>query len=262
MYEEKEDCGIGGGKMKKETVVVLQNDENEARECAEKLSQAFDVLLATDNASLALDRVRKSRPAFLITSVTLRSADGISVIEAARKFSPQTRSVVISVMSGGELVRQVMEAGAAYYMIKPIDYSTLIKRMLSLVADCEVQENPSGGKGIDERISRIFIGMGMPPHIKGYSYLREGIKLAVEKPDIINTVTKGLYPAIGTKFNTSASKVERAIRHAIEVAWNKGKVDSFNALFGVHVYSESDKPTNSEFIALIADRLLLDGLAG
>ena len=247
--------------MKKETVVVLQNDENEARECAEKLSQTFDVILATDNAELALDSVRKTKPAFLITTVTLRSADGISVIENARKFSPETRSVVISVMSGGELVRQAMEAGAAYYMIKPIDYSTLTKRMLSLI-NCRNSEKSSAGRVIDERISRIFIGMGIPPHIKGYFYLREGIKLAVESPDIINSKTKRLYPEIGTKFNTSASKVERAIRHAIEVAWNKGRVDSFNALFGVHAYSENDKPTNSEFIALIADRLLLDGIAG
>ena len=103
--------------------------------------------------------------------------------------------------------------------------------------------------------------MGIPPHIKGYGYLREGVKLAVVKPEIINSITKKLYPTIGEKFGTSASKVERAIRHAIEVAWNKGRIESFNALFGVKIYSENEKPTNSEFIALIADRLLLDEIS-
>jgi len=111
---------------------------------------------------------------------------------------------------------------------------------------------------IEERISRIFIGMGIPPHIKGYGYLREGVKLTVGCPELINCVTKKLYPMIGEKFSTSASKVERAIRHAIEVAWNRGKVEVFNALFGVRAYNENERPTNSEFIALIADRLLLD----
>lgn len=112
---------------------------------------------------------------------------------------------------------------------------------------------------IDEKLSQIFISIGMPPNIKGYSYLREAIKLAVKTPEVINSVTKKLYPTVAQKFATSASKVERAIRHAIEVAWNKGRVEVLNSLFGVRAYSESEKPTNSEFIALIADRLLLDG---
>ena len=103
--------------------------------------------------------------------------------------------------------------------------------------------------------------MGIPPHIKGYNYLREGVKLAVATPEIINSITKKLYPSIGKKFNTSASKVERAIRHAIEVAWNRGRVENFNALFGVRIYNEHEKPTNSEFIALVADRLLLDEIS-
>ena len=114
--------------------------------------------------------------------------------------------------------------------------------------------------GLDEKISRIFIGMGIPPHIKGYAYLREGVKLAVGDPELINSVTKKLYPMIGERYKTTASKVERAIRHAIEVAWNKGRIDAINSLFGVRAYSESEKPTNSEFIALIADRMLLDGV--
>ena len=115
------------------------------------------------------------------------------------------------------------------------------------------------GPSLDEKISKIFISVGIPPHIKGYSYLREGIKLAVESPDVINNITKKLYPMIGEKYSTSPSKVERAIRHAIEVAWSRGRINNINDLFGVQTYLAGEKPTNGEFIALIADKMLLEG---
>ena len=111
---------------------------------------------------------------------------------------------------------------------------------------------------LDEKISNIFITIGIPPHIKGFSYLREGIKMAVADTNIINKVTKELYPQIGVKFNTSASKVERAIRHAIEVAWNRGRTDAISSIFGARVYIGNERPTNSEFIALVADKLILE----
>lgn len=111
---------------------------------------------------------------------------------------------------------------------------------------------------IDERISGIFIAMGIPPNIKGYTFLREGVKMAVSEPSIINNVTKKLYPCIGKIYDTSPSKVERAIRHAIEVAWNKGRIENLNSLFGVRAYTNGDRPTNSEFIALIADKMILE----
>ena len=106
----------------------------------------------------------------------------------------------------------------------------------------------------------IFIAIGIPPHIKGYGYLREGIKTTVEQPHIINRVTKELYPSIAKKYQTTPSKVERAIRHAIEVAWNRGRVDAISAVFGTRVYLGGEKPTNSEFIALVADKLILENM--
>ena len=272
-----------------ESAVIVQNDMREAQECAENLRGAFDVIEVTDDVRIAIDSIRANKPDFLVTSFTLKQSDGINLIELAKRYSPNTCAVVISVMNCDQMVRQIMDAGASYYMIKPVDYDTLIKRMHSLARMSKDTKSMNNGivnadevtdtngdtdgvkasssndsdidRQIEERISRIFIGMGMPPHIKGYSYLREGIRLAVEEPEIINSVTKRLYPTIGVRYNTSASKVERAIRHAIGVAWNKGHIDTFNSLFGVNAYSESDKPTNSEFIALIADRLLLDGFA-
>jgi len=114
-------------------------------------------------------------------------------------------------------------------------------------------------KVIDEKISNIFITVGIPAHIKGYQFLREAIKMAIREPDIINSITKQLYPNIASKFQTSASKVERAIRHAIEVAWNRGRIENINSIFGVKVYGTNDKPTNGEFIALVADKMLIEG---
>ena len=112
---------------------------------------------------------------------------------------------------------------------------------------------------LDKKISNIFITIGVPPHIKGYQYLREAIKICIADTEIISSITKRLYPDVAKKFNTSASKVERAIRHAIEVCWNRGKIDNINNLFGSKVFTKNDRPTNGEFIALIADKLLLDG---
>jgi len=114
-------------------------------------------------------------------------------------------------------------------------------------------------KKIDERISHIFITVGIPAHIKGYQFLRSAIKLAVANPGIINSITKQLYPAIAKQFATTPSKVERAIRHAIEVGWNRGRADRVNDIFGVKAFDRKDKPTNGEFIALIADKMLLEG---
>ena len=114
------------------------------------------------------------------------------------------------------------------------------------------------GKTLDEKISNIFITVGIPAHIKGYQYLRDGIKLVVENSQKINSITKCLYPEIAKRFGTTSSKVERAIRHAIEVAWNRGKIENINNLFGTKIYTANEKPTNGEFIALIADKMLLD----
>ena len=157
-------------------------------------------------------------------------------------------------------------------MLKPVNYELLESRLLDIVRDeflnsnqntekvnvSPVQFKPKS-KQLDERITNIFITVGIPAHIKGYQFLREAIKMAIDSPDIINSITKKLYPSIADKFDTSASKVERAIRHAIEVAWNRGKIENINNLFGIRVYGNNEKPTNGEFIALVADKMLIEG---
>ena len=116
-------------------------------------------------------------------------------------------------------------------------------------------------RNLEERITNIFLTIGIPAHIKGYHFLREAIKMVVQDNDIINRITKELYPSIAKKFNTTPSKVERAIRHSIDVAWSRGKVENINQLFGYVVYDKNDKPTNGEFIALVADKLSMERIA-
>ena len=152
--------------------------------------------------------------------------------------------------------------GARYYMVKPCPVETVYRRIVQTLET----EKTTGGvlsfaqtpKSFDEKVTAIFLVAGIPAHIKGYHYLREGIRLVYEDPDLINRITKELYPGIAKKFGTSASKVERAIRHAIEVAWTRGKIENLNGLFGYNIYGKNDKPTNGEFIALVADKLLME----
>ena len=163
-----------------------------------------------------------------------------------------------------KIINRAIALGARYYLMKPVSAEIVGERVAEVmspdVAPVREKFERRRAGSLDERISNIFISIGIPPHIKGYTYLREGIKMAVNDPQVINNVTKGLYPVIGEKYASSASKVERAIRHAIEVAWNRGRIDAVNAIFGARVYIGSEKPTNSEFIALVADKLILESM--
>ena len=160
------------------------------------------------------------------------------------------------------MIRKAIGLGAKYYMVKPFDMDMVMKRIRELAggqAFVKISAPvPDKGKNIEEKITNIFLLIGIPAHIKGYHFLREAIKMVVENGDIINSITKELYPGIAKKFKTTPSKVERAIRHAIDVAWNRGKVENINQLFGYKVYDSNDKPTNGEFIALIADKLNME----
>ena len=152
----------------------------------------------------------------------------------------------------------------AYYMVKPFDFDLLYKRVqeagtysreTSVVMSIPTAINQ---KTLDELTANMFLTIGIPAHIKGYQYLRTGVQLVVESPEMINRITKELYPTIARRFNTSSSKVERAIRHAIEVAWARGRIDVLNQVFGKNVCTLAEKPTNGEFIALVADKLALE----
>ena len=160
---------------------------------------------------------------------------------------------------------RALNLGAKYFIAKPFDSQNIRSRILDVIrlsrgTDPFPDRPELRRTSLDEKISSVFISIGIPAHIKGYHFLREAVKMVVENPDSINRITKELYPGIARKFTTSSSKVERAIRHAIEVAWTRGKIENINELFGFKVYGKNDKPTNGEFIALIADKLTLENL--
>lgn len=250
--------------MLKSNVVIAQanNERNDELEKLINETGEFVVVGKADNGLAAVKIIENYRPEFVLTELILPELDGFCVLEKALSVNRAAKVIVISAFATEETITKVMLKGAAYFMVKPFDNTVLINRMLDLSVSASSAAvsaaKDRGGVNLEEKISKIFINVGIPPHIKGYSYLREGVKMAVDNPRIINNITKQLYPQIGEKYDTSASKVERAIRHAIEVAWNRGRIDSINGILGVRAYVGSEKPTNGEFIALVADKMLLE----
>ena len=248
--------------MEKNLSVLLANENNEELdEIVKKLTNDnIGIIDKATNGNDVLDFLSKKSYDLLILDLILPLIDGFEIIERAKQLDKSTKIIVISALSSEMFIKKATSLGADYYMLKPINLDVLSKRINDLFDN---QSFDSGhktlaNKEIEEKISNIFITVGIPAHIKGYQFLREAIKLAMDNPDIINSITKKLYPSIADKFDTSASKVERAIRHAIEVAWNRGKIENINGIFGLTVYSNNEKPTNGEFIALVADKMLLD----
>ena len=225
-------------------------------------TEEFSIVgVATDGIS-ALPMIEERKPKILIMDLVLVGYDGLSVIAKIKQMKLNVKIIVVSALMSEEVVAKVMSSGADYFMAKPINFSALIERLNGIDEKTELKTKEPlenfHAMSVEEKISRIFINVGIPPHIKGYSFLREGVLMAIKEPEIINNITKKLYPSIGEKYQTTASKVERAIRHAIEVAWNRGRIESINSILGVRAYIGAEKPTNGEFIALIADKMLLE----
>ena len=169
--------------------------------------------------------------------------------------------IVFSSFHSPVLEREVMQNGATYFVLKPYNINELAKKIYSLSKD-DNKNSSSANKidafGLELKVTDILHEIGVPAHIKGYHYLRDSIIMSVEKPEIINAVTKQLYPSVAKKYETTSSRVERAIRHAIEVAWDRGDVDVLNSYFGYTIHNDRGKPTNSEFIAMISDKMRLE----
>jgi two-component system response regulator (stage 0 sporulation protein A) len=216
------------------------------------------------NGLEGLDIIKEQYPDVVILDMIMPNLGGLGVLEQINQWDMEKMPsfICLSAVGQEELVRKAVTLGAKYYMIKPFDMEMIMKRIRELVGkQVSVRQAalPSDNtKNLEEKITNIFLLIGIPAHIKGYHFLREAIKMVVEDGDIINRITKELYPGIAKRFKTTPSKVERAIRHAIDVAWSRGKVENINQLFGYRVYDKNDKPTNGEFIALIADKLNME----
>ena len=223
--------------------------------------RGYTVVGTASSGSEGVKEILHSSPDVVILDMILPETDGFEVMSEARLGGSKAKYIVLSGVAGDEYAARAIKNGASQYMLKPVSFLSLKNRIDELFENAESAPRtirPVQNRMLDERITNIFISVGIPAHIKGYQFLREAIKMAVASPDIINSITKRLYPEVAERFDTSASKVERAIRHAIEVAWNKGKIENINQIFGLKVYSGNEKPTNGEFIALVADKMLIE----
>ncbi len=218
----------------------------------------------TGNGKDALEMLRVNRYAIALVDAWLPGLDGIGVIRAAQKLPEANRPfcLFLSGVSKESMLMEASEAGADICLIKPFDKDSLLSHIRTLLRIHE--KNKTGNAGIlptlpdmESQVTKIIHQIGVPAHIKGYQYLRSAILMTIDDNDIINSVTKVLYPSVAKKYQTTTSRVERAIRHAIEVAWDRGDVDTLNSFFGYTIQNSRGKPTNSEFIAMIADNLRL-----
>ena len=249
--------------LNKTKILVVDDSAETINNIKSKLleDENFEFVGQAQNVADGYNLIVKNRPDVVIIEIVLKGQDGFELMEKCQQEGLKVKFFVHSALSQETFVDKAMKLGAVYYLAKPFNGDVFMKRLKEATTNVsKTQTTKSQARELDEKISNIFITVGIPAHIKGYQFLREAIKMAISEPEIINSITKKLYPSIAEKFDTSSSKVERAIRHAIEVAWNRGKIENINSLFGVKVYSDNDKPTNGEFIALVADKMLLEGV--
>ncbi|MDO4815919.1 MAG: sporulation transcription factor Spo0A [Bacillota bacterium] len=213
----------------------------------------------------ALALTAEYRPDIIVMDIVLRNLDGLEVLRRLPEACPETKALVVSGFYNDKVIADCAAAGACYFVPKPCDAATLLGRIRQIRAysgKSVLTNNPAPQTSrveasLEAMVTDIIHEIGVPAHIKGYQYLREAIILTINDMDIINAVTKVLYPTVAKKFNTTPSRVERAIRHAIEVAWDRGDIEVLQKFFGYTVSNIKGKPTNSEFIAMIADCLSL-----
>jgi two-component system response regulator (stage 0 sporulation protein A) len=249
-----------------ETIKVAIADDN--REFAdimqEYLSQQPDINLVgvAHNGEEVLGIITEKKPDVVILDIIMPHLDGIGVLERVNMMDGYRPKVIMLTALGHEnITKRVVELGADYYILKPFKMDVLISRIRQL-ANTVIAQRPAAqaikARPIDVEVTNIIREIGIPAHIKGYQYLRDAILMIINDMELLGAVTKVLYPMIADKYSTTPSRVERAIRHAIEVAWSRGNMEMINRLFGYTVKLEKGKPTNSEFMAMIADKLRME----
>ena len=232
----------------------------------------FEVIGSAYNGKEVLEMIKDDMPDVLLLDIIMPHLDGIGVLEAMADMDLDKRPHVIMLTAFGHenITRRAVELGAAYYILKPFSMETLADRIRQLNNTAALAPVSSASSAIkkparrlplEEEVTEFLHQIGIPAHIKGYLYLREAIMMVVEEIDLLGSVTKVLYPGIAQRFGTTPSRVERAIRHAIEVAWSRNNIDVIKKFFGYTIKTEKGKPTNSEFIAMMADRLRLNNKA-
>lgn len=220
----------------------------------------LDLVGVAHNGMEVLDLVEETRPDVLVLDIIMPHLDGIGVLERLVRDETGRPKVIMLTAFGQEAVTQrVVSLGADYYVLKPFSLDVLADRIRQLgLSSTPLAQPPARARNLEAEVTNIIHEVGIPAHIKGYFYLRDAIIMVANHVDYLGAITKELYPAVAAKYDTTPSRVERAIRHAIEVAWNRGNIDAITRLFGYTVSHDRGKPTNSEFIALIADKLRME----
>ncbi len=238
-----------------------------------KEKENIEVLFVTNDGVKTIEAVKEYMPEVLILDMVMPHVDGLGVLESINSTDLEVypKTIVLSAVGQETITQKSINMGAEYYIVKPFSFDILLKRINQLAGKENTADNKlnyartiSSSKRdnfheeLEIEITNIIHEIGVPAHIKGYHYLRDAIMMVVEDMELLGAVTKELYPAIAKKNGTTPSRVERAIRHAIEVAWNRGKIETIDKLFGYTVQHDKGKPTNSEFIAIISDKLRLE----
>ena len=243
------------------TVIIADNTEEFCNQLTGALKRAngFQVLATANDGEQAIRLVTERKPDVLVLDLMLAKQDGLSVLKAIAGMERPPVTLATSRFVTDYVASAAANLGVRYLMVKPCDMTALVERLVEIREEKGNRSAPAkrSGTNIEALVTGIIHEIGVPAHIKGYQYLREAIIIATQDMDVINAITKVLYPQVAKTFQTTPSRVERAIRHAIEVAWDRGDLDTLQRFFGYTVSNTKGKPTNSEFIALIADKLQL-----
>lgn len=238
-----------------------EKDESTQKLAAALRGNGMEVKLCARNGAELLKLCEDIHPDVIVMDAFLQHIDAMGVLSRINVKEPLSRPliIVISGIDNPNFEREITKCGVDYFFLKPIDAQMVAERVVQIsswkgVSSSSRKENH---EDLNVEITEILHQIGVPAHIKGYQYVREAIRLTVENPDMINSVTKILYPTVAKGYKSTASRVERAIRHAIEVAWDRGDVDVLNSYFGYTIQSQRGKPTNSEFVAMISDKIRL-----
>lgn len=253
--------------MENNLKIVIADDTSELGQNCARAFKAFgmQVSLCEKDGKKAVSSVKNEKPDILLADVFMPNLDILGVMKKLSDIDPKERPMVVAMSSvdNQRLEKEMLEAGVSYYFLKPFDVNVMAERIIQLSgwknekAPLIIKNTALSDPELEMMVTEIIHQIGVPAHIKGYHYLREAIMLSIKNSDIVNSVTKLLYPTVAKTHNTTASRVERAIRHAIEVAWDRGDIDVLNSYFGYTIQNDRGKPTNSEFIAMISDKLRL-----
>ena len=251
--------------MEKIKVVLVDDNVELVRMISEYFSSnhaGIEVVYTANDGKEGLNIIKNKQDEYdlIILDLVMPKLDGSGVLEEMKNENIDKKVIVLTSYNSPEMIRKVSEYGVNYYLLKPFDLPELEKRILE-VTEKENNSNKSVNlykHNLQVSITNILHELGVPSHIKGYQYIRESIMIVYDRPDIVGGITKELYPEVANKYDTTVSRVERAIRHAIEVSWNRGSWDLMEEIFGHSIDIDKAKPTNSEFIVTIADKLKLE----